>query len=82
MRYTELLDTISHLLLDKMDKRLYDHLVRKIELSESNSLKISHGQLANELGTAREVVSRVIKKLELENKVIQHAGIISLVPEQ
>ena len=38
--------------------------------------------MANELGTAREVVSRVIKKLELENKVIQHAGIISLVPEQ
>ena len=74
LRYSELLDTISHLLLDKMDKRLYDHLVRKIELSSNEWIKISHGQLANELGTAREVISRVIKKLENDGKVEQDSG--------
>lgn len=77
-RYSELLDTISHLLLDKMDKRLYNHLKRKIELTGLNSVKISHSQLANELGTAREVISRVIKKLEVEGKVQQNSGEITV----
>jgi len=79
LRYSELLDTISHLLIDKMDKRLYDHLKRKAVLTNSNSIKISHVQLANELGTAREVVSRVMKKLEIEGKVAQNSGEISIL---
>lgn len=79
LRYSELLDTISHLLLDRMDKRLYDHLSRKIELSKSDAIKISHTQLANELGTAREVISRTMKKLEVDGKVDQDAGMIKII---
>lgn len=78
LRYSELLDTISHLLLDKLDKRLYDHLRRKTELSGNKMIKISHSQLANELGTAREVISRVIKKLETEGKLTQNSGNITI----
>jgi len=77
LRYTELLDTIGHLLVDKMDKRLYDHLSKKFELNHNKPIKMSHGQLANELGTAREVITRVLKKLELDEKVQQTSeGII------
>ena len=37
---------------------------------------MSHSQIANELGTAREVVTRVLKKLEIDGKVRQnHEGI-------
>ncbi len=79
LRYSELLDTISHLLLNKMDKRLYDHLKRKTELINKTSIKISHSQLANELGTAREVVSRVMKKLENDGKVEQNSGEIRII---
>ncbi len=71
LRYTELLDTIGHLLLDKMDKRLYDHLKKKLELTQDDYVKMSHNQLANELGTAREVITRVLKKLEIEEKIEQ-----------
>lgn len=81
LRYSELIDTISHLLLNKMDKRLYDHLKRKAELIRDTSIKISHSQLANELGTAREVISRVIKKLENDNKVEQNSGKIKIIGE-
>lgn len=81
LRYSELLDTISHLLLDKMDKRLFDHLKRKIELVNSNSITISHGQLANELGTAREVISRMMKKLETDGIVVQDSGKITIIGE-
>jgi len=81
LRYSELLDTISHLLLDKLDKRLFEHLIRKTELADKKSIKISHSQLANELGTAREVISRVMKKLEIEKKVMQHRGEITILGE-
>ena len=79
LRYTELLDTIGHLLLDKMDKRLYDHLARKLALTNSPSIKMSHNQIANELGTAREVVSRVLKKLEIDGKVEQNNEGIKII---
>jgi len=71
VRYLELLDTISHLLVDTMDKRLLDHLIRKLELTNNSTIKMSHSQLAKELGTAREVISRVLKKLELQGKIEQ-----------
>lgn len=70
LRYGELLDTINHILFDQLDKRLYDYLLKKADLV-SNPLKISHRQIASDLGTAREVISRVMKKLENEGKVRQ-----------
>ncbi len=81
LRYSELLDTIGHLLLDKMDKRLYDHLKKKLELTSGNAIIMSHNQIANELGTAREVITRVLKKLEIDGKVIQNGGEIRIIGE-
>ena len=71
-RYSELLDTIHHVLFNKMDQRLYDHLKTKTLVRGENPLKLSHQQLADELGTVREVISRVMKKLEIEGLVKQH----------
>jgi CRP/FNR family transcriptional regulator len=81
MRYTELLDTIGQLLLYKMDKRIYDHLKKKSLLTESDSIKMSHSQIANELGTVREVVSRVLKKLETDEKIEQNTNGIRIIGE-
>ncbi|WP_273565815.1 Crp/Fnr family transcriptional regulator [Maribacter halichondriae] len=78
-RYSELLDTIHDVLFNKMDQRLYDHLKTKISVRNENPLKISHQQLANELGTVREVISRVMKKLEIEGLVKQHANGIEIL---
>lgn len=79
LRYTELLDTIQHILINKMDKRLYDYLLQKSELMNQDEIKISHGQIANELGTVREVISRVMKKLEFEGKVVQLSNGIKIL---
>lgn len=70
-RYAELLETIGHLLLDKMDKRLYDFLSKKWEITGKQAIKMSHAQIATELGTSREVITRVLKKLETEGKISQ-----------
>lgn len=79
LRYNDLLKTIHHVLFDKMDKRLYDYLKEKLVMTNKNPLKISHRQIANEMGTAREVVSRLIKKLENEGKLKQHTNSIELL---
>jgi len=71
LRYLDLLQTINHLLFDKLDKRLLSYLKEKVSLTGKNPLTISHREIANELGTAREVISRIVKKLEKENTVRQ-----------
>ncbi|MBI5858425.1 MAG: Crp/Fnr family transcriptional regulator [Sphingobacteriales bacterium] len=76
LRYTEMLDTINSLLFGRMDHRLYNYLLEKSKLKGEKILDLRHKQIANELGTAREVVTRVLKKLEQEGKIRQtEAGI-------
>lgn len=79
MRYTDLLDTIHHVLFQKMDIRLYDYLKHKVEVTGKNPISISHRAIANDLGTAREVISRVMKKLEHEEFIKQEAKQITVL---
>jgi len=79
MRYAALIDSINHLLSDKLDKRLLNYLSEKISITGKNPIKISHKQIAHDLGTAREVISRVIKKLETQHKVKQHYDSIEII---
>lgn len=78
LRYTDLLDTINQIIFTKLDDRLVEYLKKKIELSGSNEVEISHREIAHDLGTAREVVSRIIKKLEKENRLEQNNHVIKL----
>jgi CRP/FNR family transcriptional regulator, anaerobic regulatory protein len=71
LRYTEMLDTINSLLFDKLDQRLYNYLLEKSKLKGEKVLSLRHKQIAGELGTAREVITRVMKRLEQEGKVRQ-----------
>lgn len=71
LRYTEMLDTINSLLFGRMDQRLYNYLQEKSRLRGEKVLDLRHKQIANELGTAREVVTRVLKKLEQEGRIRQ-----------
>ncbi|MCA6065648.1 Crp/Fnr family transcriptional regulator [Chryseobacterium sp. RG1] len=68
-RFEELLDIINAIAFKKVDERLVNLLQKKSELSNSNTIIITHEQLANELGTARVVVSRLLKQLEEEGKL-------------
>lgn len=78
-RYEDLMRTIQHVLFDKMDKRLYDYLLEKAKVLGSKKLNLRHHEIAREMGTAREVISRVLKKLEKENKVLQHPHHIEIL---
>lgn len=75
-RYFELISTINVLLYEKLDKRVLEFLKIRASVTGKNPIKISHREIANELGSAREVVSRVLKKLEAEGLLSQnHEGI-------
>lgn len=71
-RYGELIETIQHIVFDKLDKRLLNFLTERAEVTNTNPLDISHRQIAAELGTSREVISRTIKKLELQKLIIKN----------
>jgi len=79
LRYSELISTINHLIYDKLDKRIYQFLKDRVGVTARNPVKISHRELAGELGTAREVVSRLVKKLEKEGKLKQHQDSIEIL---
>lgn len=70
-RFEELLETINAIAFRKVDERLLDLLRKKVDLTASPTLSITHEQLASELGTARAVVSRLLKQLE-------EAGVVRL----
>ena len=63
-RFEELLEIVIAIAFKKVDERMLDLLHKKVELTGNKTLNITHEQLANELGTARVVVSRLLKQLE------------------
>lgn len=63
-RFEELLEVVNDVAFKKMDERLLNFIKKRCELSKTNTLHITHEHLANELGTARVVVSRLLKQME------------------
>ena len=64
IRNAELIETIHQLLFNRLDQRIYDYLL-ELSLVKSNKLvKVKHRQIAQDLGTSREVITRTLRKLE------------------
>ena len=63
-RFQELIEVIDAVAFKKVDERLLSLLQKKASYLQTNKITVTHEQLANELGTARVVVSRLLKQLE------------------
>ena len=63
-RFEELLEVVNAVAFKKMDERLLAFLKKKSELAKSPTISITHETLSSELGTARVVVSRLLKQME------------------
>lgn len=68
-RFEELLEVVNAVAFKKMDERLLLFLNKKADITQSKILSVTHEQLAAELGTARVVVSRLLKQMEVEGLV-------------
>ncbi|NJY63441.1 Crp/Fnr family transcriptional regulator [Salinimicrobium sp. CDJ15-81-2] len=69
-RLTEMLETIDTLAFMNMDKRLLRYLQDKAKINQSEELQVTHQQVAYDLNTSRVVVSRLLKRLEMEGKIL------------
>jgi CRP/FNR family transcriptional regulator, anaerobic regulatory protein len=78
-RFEELLEVVNAVAFKKTDERLLDFLHKKSDLIKSKVLLITHEQLANELGTARVVVSRLLKQLEINGTLRLERNKITLL---
>jgi len=66
LRYSEMMESIGKVIFYRLDQRVLDYLENKVKITGKNPVKVSHKEIANNLATAREVVSRILKKFEQE----------------
>lgn len=78
-RFEDLLEAVDSLAFRKMDERLWRLLRKKAGLQEKRYVYSTHQELAEELSTSREVVTRLLKKLEGLGKIKTHRNRIELL---
>jgi len=78
-RFNELIDFIDAISFKNVDTRLIKYLEKRQTPENKNYIYATHKQIAEELGTAREVVSRLLKQLEKEGKLKNHRGMIEII---
>ncbi len=80
-RFLELLKSIESIAFHKLDERLIGYLKEKQRLSGSSIIKTSHNLIADDLATSRVVISRLLKQLENDKKIILYRNEIKLMNE-
>lgn len=78
-RFHELLQAIDHIAFEKLDDRLVNYLKEKSKATGSTLINLSHQEIANEMASNRVVISRLLKKLENDKKVILYRHQIKLL---
>ena len=80
-RFDELLSVVDNIAFRNMDERLEFYIKRYVEKAGKKNLEISHQQIADDLNSSREVISRLLKKMEQRGLVRLHRNMIELVSE-
>ena len=79
--FSELMWLMEQIMWKSMDKRLAAFLLEEARLEESSLLKITHEKIANHMGTAREVVTRMLRYFQNEGMVKLTRGTIELIDQ-
>lgn len=79
MRFQELLTMIDQVAFQRLDERLVHYLKEKSRTTQSKVINISHEQIATDLSSSREVISRLLKRLEQDNKLLLYRNQIKLL---
>ncbi|OGD22966.1 MAG: hypothetical protein A2W03_06250 [Candidatus Aminicenantes bacterium RBG_16_63_16] len=75
-RLAEIMELVEEVTFRRQDERLVEYIIKK---SSDNELHTTHQAIANDLGTSREVVSRILKSLEQQKKIVLSRSLIRLV---
>lgn len=77
--FTEVVKSIDDVAFKKMDDRLVSYLREKSNISRSSLVNLTHQQIADELATNRVVISRLLKKLETDGRLLLYRNQIKLL---
>ncbi len=78
-RFNELLKAIDQIAFQKLDERLIHYLKEKSRHTGSSLINLSHEQIATDLASSRVVISRLLKKLEIDKKLLLYRNQIKLL---
>ncbi len=81
-RFSEVMWLMEQIMWKSFDKRLATFLLEESTLEGSSSLKITHEKIANHMGTAREVVTRMLRYFQSEGMVKLTRGTVELIDEE
>lgn len=77
--FMDVIKSVDDVAFKKMDERLVHYLKEKSNITGSSLINLTHQQVADELGTNRVVISRLLKKLETEGKLLLYRNQIKLL---
>lgn len=78
-KLSEVLWVLEQVVFFNLDYRLSDYLINQYYLKNSDKISITHEIIANDLGSSREVISRVLKRFEKYNIVKVSRGCIKII---
>lgn len=78
-RFSEVMWVLDQILSKKLDARLAAFLLEETQLQDTESLAITHEQIANHLGSAREVITRMLKYFQSEGLVRLSRGHVDII---
>ena len=78
-RFTEVIRSIDDVAFKKMDERLVSYLKEKSKATGSSLINLTHQQIGDEMGTNRVVISRLLKQLENDKKLLLYRNQIKLL---
>ena len=82
-RFSEVMWLMEQIIWKSFDKRLAEFLIQESDIEKTNHLKITHEKIANHMGTAREVVTRMLRYFQNEGWIRLSRGTIELIhPEK
>lgn len=79
MRFEEMLKVLDNVAFHRMDERLEDLLDKMAEAQNTKVLQVSHQEIAEALNSSREVISRLLKKMEKDGSISMGRGRIELL---
>ena len=80
-RFSEVMWLMEQVMWKSFDKRLADFLLQESVLEGSTHLELTHEKIANHMGTAREVVTRMLRYFQQEGLVALSRGAVDLLEE-
>jgi CRP/FNR family transcriptional regulator len=69
MRFSEVMWLVEQVMFKRMDQRIAGFLAEMVNITGEEKVQLSHQEIADNLGTAREVVSRILKYMEQDGLV-------------